>query len=672
MVVTQARKRDGTIVPFESSKIAEAIEKAMLAVGIDNEELPNQLADIASNEINAKHPEEYIPSVEEIQDSVERTLINEGHAEIAKAYILYRQKRAEVRKLKQNILGRLDDSKLNINGLLIAKSRYLQKDEFGNVIESPKDMLRRVAKAIANNEKHYKKNEEYVKQLETSFFEIMNHLEFVPSGRILANAGTRQGMLYSSFVIPIEDNMRGIFRALYDKALIQRLGGGTGFSFSRLRPKGHKLATTTGYASGPVAFIKLFDHASDLTIQHGNRKAANMGSLSVEHPDIIEFITMKDRREIRNFNISVEITNEFMKAMKENQKYPLKDPSTNEVIDMVDANNIFHLIVTMAWKTGDPGVLFIDRINESNPLPAVGRIETTDPCGDQLLLPYEAGNIGAINLSLFVRNKKIKWKRLEEVTKLAIRFLDNVVDVSRFPVKKIEDIVNGTRRLGLGVMGFADMLYKIGIPYNSEKALETADKVMKFISSVAYETSKELANEKGVFPLWDKSIYKGKTKLRNCSLIAISPTGSRSIFAETSPGIEPNFALGYTRKILCGTEIIQLNRLLEDTLKEHNLYSEEVIREIINKNSLANVALPEEVKSVFATAHDISPEWHIRMQAVFQKHVDDAISKTVNFPKSATIEDIKKAFLMAYELGCKGITVYRAGSLSDEVISVAK
>ncbi|MEM3374602.1 MAG: adenosylcobalamin-dependent ribonucleoside-diphosphate reductase [Candidatus Woesearchaeota archaeon] len=675
-IIKNVRKRDNSIDVFKISKIENAVEKAMLAVHIQNEELPKIIALKVVDELNKKE-KDYIPHVEEIQDIIEKTLINEGHAEIAKAYILYRQKRAELRKLKQDLLGRFDDSKLSINGLLVAKSRYLLADNNGNVLESPKEMFKRVAKAVANAEKLYKKPEEERKKLEEEFYEIMHSLEFVPSGRILANAGRKKAMLYSSFVIPIEDNIKGVFRALYEKALIQRLGGGTGFSFSRLRQKGKKLNTTSGYASGPVAFIKLFDHASDLTVHVGNRKPANMGSLSVEHPDIIEFITMKDRREIKNFNISVEITDSFMNAVKTNEKYALKDPSTGEIIDYVDANNIFHLIITMAWKTGDPGVLFIDKINDLNPFPKIARIETTDPCGDQLLLPYEGGILGAINLSKFVKYEKISWKRLEEVVKLSVRFLDNAIDISNFPIKKLEEMAKGTRKIGLGVMGFADMLYKLRIPYNSEKAVETAEKIMKFIYNIAYDTSEELSNEKGVFPYWSQSIYKGKRKLRNSSLLAISPTGSRSILADTSPGIEPNFALGYTRKILGSMDILQINKVLEQELKDRNLYNEELLKEIISKGSLRNINLPniqipDDLKNVFITAYEVEPEWHIKIQAAFQKYIDNAISKTINFEKNATIEDIKKAFLLAYDLGCKGITVYRQGSLNEEVFSIAK
>ncbi|MBT3720859.1 adenosylcobalamin-dependent ribonucleoside-diphosphate reductase [archaeon] len=672
MGVSKVRKRDGTIVRFKPSKVSTAIEKSMLAVGMDDDNLSKDLAEKVIDYVNEIHDDDYIIDIEEIQDIVEKILIDDNQAKLAKAYILYRQKRAEIRRLKEHILGRIEDSKLNVNGLLIAKSRYLLKDDQGKVIETPKEMFRRVAKHIASAESLYNTHEVDIEELEEEFNEMIYSLEFIPSGRILANSGTKNSMLFSSFVIPIEDSMKGIFRALYYKALIQRLDGGTGFSFSRLRPKGMKLSTTSGYASGPTAFIKLFDHASSLRVAAGNRKPANMGSLNVEHPDIIEFVTMKDRREIKNFNISVEMTDRFMEAVKNHTQYPLVDPNTNEEIDKVDANNIFNLIVTMAWKNGDPGVLFIDRINSDNPLPSISKIETTDPCGDQMLLPYQGGNLGAINLSKFARNKKIKWKQLEKVTKLAVRFLDNTIDLSKFPVKQIDDIVKGSRAIGLGIMGFADMLYKLRIPYNSEKALETADKIMKFISQSAMEASKELANKKGVFPFIEKSIYKNKIKLRNSSLIAIAPTGSRSILAETSPGIEPNFALGYTRKILGSTEIVQINKILENLLKEKDIYSEEVVRKIVKNRSLDEIEIEENLKEVFVTAHDINPEWHIKMQSIFQKHIDNGISKTINFPKNATMDDIKKAFIMAYDSGCKGITVYREGSLQEEVISFGK
>ncbi len=671
MNISKIRKRDGTIVKFKQKKVIAAIEKTMLAVGIEDENLAESLAEKAIRLAESSFPEGHIISVEEMQDIVEKTLINEGQAKMAKAYILYRQKRTELRKLKKNILGRLDDSKLSVNGLLIAKSKYLAKKSPSET-ESPKEMFMRIARAAADVERNFGKPEDEITNIGENFFEIMRLLEFIPSGRILANAGIKNNMLYSNFVIPIEDSMKGIFKALYHKALVQRLGGGTGFSFSKIRPKGAKLTTTSGYASGPIAFIKLFDYASDLTIVEGNRKPANMGSLSVDHPDIIEFITMKERNEIKNFNISVEITDEFMNAVKSNEKYSLKDPNTGKPIEYIDANNIFHLIVTMAWKTGDPGVLFIDKINESNPLPELARIETTDPCGDQLLLPYEAGHLGAINLSKFVRNKKIKWKQLEKTTRLAVRFLDNIIELSKFPIKKIEDMARGGRRIGLGVMGFADMLYKLEIPYNSEKGLETAEKIIKFISNTAIEASKELAEERAVFPFYRQSIFYDKIRLRNCSLISISPTGSRSILADTSPGIEPNFALGYTRKILGNTEIMHLNPVLEDVLKSLDKYNEENVRKIIQQNSIEGLGLPEKYKRIFVTAHEISPEWHIRMQSIFQKHIDNAISKTINFPKNATIEDIKKSFLLAYDLGCKGITVYREGSLSSQVINIGR
>jgi ribonucleoside-diphosphate reductase alpha chain len=664
---SKIKKRDGSIVKFKVSKVISAIEKTMLAVHIEDEELPKKIAERIVEEAEKIVGEDHILTVEEMQDIVEKVLITEGHAEMAKAYILYRQKRTELRKLKENILGRMDDSKLDVNGLLVAKSRYLLKDEEGSIIESPKEMFKRISISVSQVEKGYKKKSDEIEELEEEFYDVMSSLEFIPSGRILANAGTDNKMLYSSFVIPIKDSMDGIFKALYEKAQVQKLGGGTGFSFSRLRPKGSTISTQ-GSAAGPIAFIKLFDHSSELSVL-GSRKPANMGSLSVDHPDIIEFITMKERGELKNFNISVEITDAFMNAVKENGTYNLIDPNTKKVVDTVDANNMFHLIVTMAWRTGDPGVLFIDRINEANPLPGIARIETTDPCGDQLLLPYDGGNLGALNLSVFVRNQKIQWKQLENATNLAVRFLDNIIDISEFPVKKIDDMVKGNRRIGLGIMGFADMLYKLNVPYNSEKAIETAEKVMKFISTTAKGASEKLAEERGVFPYWEKSIYNGRMNLRNCSLLAIAPTGSRSILANTSPGIEPNFALGYLRKV-SGNEILQINPVLEQALKDKELYSEELIRKIIKTGKLNDMDLPADIKEVFVTAYDINPEWHIRIQATFQRHIDNAISKTINFPRNATIEEVKKAFMMAYETGCRGMTVYRDGSLSGQVITI--
>ncbi|MEK6916880.1 MAG: adenosylcobalamin-dependent ribonucleoside-diphosphate reductase [Nanoarchaeota archaeon] len=670
MSISKIKKRDGVIVDFDSNRVSAAIEKTMLAVNMDEDDLPDMLAEKVLIEID-KFDSDKIIAVEEVQDIIEKVLINEGQAKMAKAFILYRQKRTELRKLKQNILGKMDDSRLSVNGLLIAKSRYLIKDKETNTFETPQEMFKRVSKALAQAEKKYKKNQDQIKEIEEEFFRVISSLEFIPSGRILANAGTSNHMLYSSFVIPIEDSMKGIFKALYHKALIQRLGGGTGFSFSRLRPKGQFLETTSGYSSGPIPFIKLFDHASDLTVVPGNRKPANMGSLSVQHPDIIEFITMKDRGEIKNFNISVEMTDEFMEAVKEHKEYEIKNPATGEVIEKADANNIFQLIVTMAWKTGDPGVLFIDRINEDNPFPKLARIETTDPCGDQLLLPYDGGNLGAINLSRFVLRKQIRWKNLERTTKTAVRFLDNVIDLSKFPVKKIEDMVQGNRRIGLGVLGFADMLYKLRIPYDSDEALAVADKIMRFIYTAARQASQELAEEKGEFPMWKESIHYNKSKMRNCSLIAIAPTGARSILADTSPGIEPNFALGYTRKVLGSTEILHINKVLEEVSKETGKeLSEEMVKKIIETNSIDHLELQEEIKRIFVTAHNIKPEWHVKMQATFQKHIDNAISKTINFPKNSTTDDIKKAFLLAYENGCKGITVYREGSLSDQIINI--
>ena len=662
-------KRNGQKVKFVTDRITTVIKKAGKAT---NTELDSaKLTDAVLDNLSAIYDNINLPTVEGVQDIVEKVLIQYGYAKTAKAYILYRQKRSEERKIKEDILGKIDDSKLSPNGLIIAKSRYLLKDSNGDVVETPKEMFRRVAKEIAKIEKKYDNDH---KEMEEKFYDIMSTLEFVPGGRILAGAGTKHSQLYSCFVLPVEDSIKGIFRALYEKALLHRVGGGTGFSFSRIRQKGKRVVQSDAYASGPVKFMYMFNHASEVTIHSGNRKGANMGSLSVHHPDIIEFITCKERKPLENFNISVEITDEFMEAVKKNLSYNLVDPQLNTIVDTIPARNVFDLIVTMAWKNGDPGILFIDRINKDNPTPKLGRIETTDPCGDQPMLPYDACNLGAINLSLFVtKNKKIDWDRLKHVAQLGVHFLDNVVDSTNIPVKKVKDMIQLNRRIGLGIMGFSDMLYKLEIPYNSGQACAIAEDITKFIYDNAFEQSKKMAKERGVFPNWENSIFHDKFKLRNAGILNISPTGSRSIFADTSSGIEPNFALGYTRKIAAGFDLASVNNILIDTLRDEGLYTEEIIEKIAKTGTLNDIEeIPERIKRIFITAHDVSPMWHVRIQAAFQKHIDNAISKTVNFSKNATIGQIKKVFMKAYKMGCKGITVYRDGSINDQVIQLSQ
>ncbi len=668
--LTKIIKRDGREMPFENDRITQAIFKAMKALGYEDLAEAERLMGHCVSRLAEAHQEK-APTVENVQDAVEAVLIKEGKPDVAKAFILYRQERSKIRTTKQDLLGGLvDDSKLSLNGLVLAKERYLLKDENGVTRETPRMMYARVAKAIAQTEKNYKTASSTISDIEHDYAEMLSHMQFVPGGRVLAGAGTAQNYLLSSFVIPLKDSMKGIFSALLEKAMIQRLGGGTGFSFSRLRGRATPILQSGAVASGPVAFVDLFNHASSLTVQKGNRLGANMASLSVEHPDIVDFISAKDRLGLSNFNLSVEITDAFMEAVESNKTYMLKDPHSGKAVKEVKAKQIFDIMVFMAWKTGDPGLLFIDQINKDNSTPSLGRIETTDPCGDSPMLGYDSSPIGAINLATFVSpNGTIEWKKLKPVVWSAVRFLDSVIDATKFPLSIVEKTVIANRRIGLGVMGFADMLYQMDIGYNSEKGVEIADKIMKFIKDEATEASIELGKEKGNFPLIKDSVHKAPR--RNAGLLAIAPSGSRSILCETSAGIEPHFALGYKRKILGTTEITYMNPYVEADLKKSGLYSDELYRMIFEGGNIQTIeSIPERMRQVYVTAHDIRPRWHIRMQSTFQKHIDGAISKTINFSEDATLKDVENAFILAWKSGCKGLTIYRDKSHALQVINI--
>ncbi|MBI4439466.1 hypothetical protein HY638_00680 [Candidatus Woesearchaeota archaeon] len=1049
--IKKIRKRNNEVVDFDQEKIANAIFKAAESVGGKDKEIASNISDDVVEDLNRAFNADSVPTVEEIQDTVEKVLIKRGYADTAKAYILYRSKRSELRKAKFDILGKVDDSLLTANGLLIAKARYLLKDKEGNCIETPNEMFSRVAHVLSDADKKYEKSD--AGKINQQFYEILSRLEFVPGGRTLAGAGTKHSQLSNCFVIPIEDSMEGIFQAVMEQALVQKVGGGTGFSFSRLRPKGSRVVQADGVASGPVSFIHVFDAATEVIRQGGNRRGANMGSLSIEHPDIIDFITSKDKSDdvLKNFNISVEITEKFMDAVINNRDYDLIDPSTKKAVERMSARKVFDLLVTMAWKNGDPGLLFMDRINRDNPCPKIGRIETTNPCvagetyvstekglvqikdivgqgigiaanagidagnglmqkgiimshtngsfrtgtketfritteagfeitttkehkilttdgwkeaceltindhvllqcgegkfnenamlgnnayagkwsaglgqiigwlvgdgwlrkgkncrvgfvfgkddmeiyaylekrinrlygknirgikryngvmhlsyhsigfveffealgvkaeradkkvvphalftaprdavvgflqglfssdgtistnngsntnyirltsksrellngvqlllinlgiksriyerhrnrritfsyrntrgelrlyesdgilfelqvskdmiplflekvgflcgknagkvkhlsrikfhstkfeervvsiepqgerevfdltepvthsfigngivvhncGEQPLLPYEACNLGSINLSLFVDRGKVNWERLRYVTRTAVRMLDDVVDASKFPIDKIAEMVKYTRRIGLGVLGWGDMLYEMEIPYDSEEAVKLAEEVMGFIQKNSREASRELADEKGAFPAWELSVWKERgIKMRNSAITTIAPTGTLSMLVETSGGIEPNFAIAYVKRVMGGTEIVYVNRVFENIAKERGFYSEELMRKIAKRGTLHGMAeIPEDVRRVFVTAHDITPEWHVRMQAAFQRNIDNACSKTVNLPNDATIKDVEEVYLLAYKLGCKGVTVYRDGSKANQVMNI--
>ena len=573
-------------------------------------------------------------------------------------------------------LFRKDGLDLSTNALTVLERRYLKKDLQGKVVETAQQMFRRVARHIAKAEKKYGDASDAA-EMEKVFYELMTELKFLPNSPTLMNAGRQLGQLAACFVLPVEDSMDGIFESLKNAAIIHKSGGGTGFSFSRLRPKDSMVGTTGGIASGPVSFMKIFNTATEQVKQGGTRRGANMAILRVDHPDIMEFIYCKSsNNELNNFNISVGVTDEFIQAVKEGRTYDLVDPRDKSKVGKLDAQEVYQALVNKAWENGDPGIIFLDRLNRKNPTPEIGEIESTNPCGEQPLLPMEACNLGSINLAKYVMNDddapRVDYDGLRDLVWCAVRFLDNTIDMSQYPLAEIDQMVKGNRKIGLGVMGFADMLYQLKVAYNSDEALEIAEDVMGFIQKESHEASKEIATQRGVFPNFKNSVFKDRPgcAYRNATTTTIAPTGTLSIIANCSSGIEPLFALSFVRNVMEEDKLMEVNPHFNRIARERKFYSDELIDKIARHGSIRNLEeIPRDVRDIFVTAHDVSPEWHVRMQAAFQKHTDNAVSKTVNLPRDATVSDVRHIYDLADELGCKGVTIYRDGSKENQVLS---
>ncbi len=561
------------------------------------------------------------------------------------------------------------------NAKTVLEKRYLKKDDKGSVIETAEDLFFRVAQNIASAEVSFDTDANTDIWTE-KFYTMMAEMNFLPNSPTLMNAGRDLQQLSACFVLPVGDSMEEIFTAVKQTALIHKSGGGTGFSFSHIRPKNDRVQSTRGISSGPLSFMRVFDVATETVKQGGTRRGANMGILNCSHPEILDFIEMKSSDGVMsNFNISIGITDEFMEALRKNEEYPLRNPRTGEEQGRLKASKVFKRVVELAWKNGEPGVVFLDKINEANPTPHVGRMESTNPCGEQPLLPYESCNLGSINLAKMVceksGKKEVDYVKLAETIRMAVRFLDNVIEVNNYPLEEIQQITRANRKIGLGVMGFADMLFEFSIPYNSSEAATLAEEVMRFIQEEGRKVSAYLARERGVFPNFKGSVYDKENgiKVRNATVTTIAPTGTISMIAGCSSGIEPLFAIVYEKNVL-DKNLLEIHPAFKKIAQDEGFYSEEFMKMVAESGSLHRIhGVPKRIRDVFVTSHDIEPRWHVALQAAFQKYTDNAVSKTVNFRNEATSKEVEEVFRFAYELGCKGVTVYRDGSRMHQVIT---
>jgi len=668
-------KRNEKIQELDLEKIADSIFLAAQDVGGTDNKLAVKIAKLVIDRLNKQYGRMKHVSFAEIGDMVERVLLEATHYKTAKAYILNREKKRQVEASKR-ALGVNDDVGLSLNALTVAKEKYLQRDSEGEVKETVGGMFDRTAQFLASTEKLKDR-----KVWQTKFSQVMREQRFMPGGRTLANSGTANNQLANCFVMPMPDDIEGIFESLKESSILKKYGGGVGFTFGHIRPKGDTVSTTSGAAAGPVALMQLINDASDIYLQAGKRRSGNMVTLPITHPDIIDFIHCKESGyNFPHINFSIAITEKFIKAVKDNAEWELINPRTGKVTSKVSAKGLMEEAARMAWKNGDPGLIFIDEIEKYNPTPHVGPLETVNLCGEQPLLSYEACNLGSINLATHVvgtnGDSKIDYKKLEDTVRISVRMLDDVVSVCEYPLKQVADTVHGNRKIGLGVMGWADMLVKLHIPYDSNKALELAEEVMKFVQKIGHDESEKLGKEKGNFPNFKGSSWqkKGYKHFRNATVTTIAPTGTISMMAGASSGIEPHFALAYFRKSMGQYNLPEVNNDLVRAIKHVNgLYSTELMDSIARTGSVQSLQIiPENIRKTYVTAMDIDPITHVKMLASFQKYTDNAVSKTINLPSDATVEDVMKVYMLAAELKCKGITVYRDKSRGEQVLNVGQ